>query len=199
MGILKHFFSCKDITQQVKYWIYTTGPLNTLLWGSESWIISEHNCNKLWAFHHSSIRRILGIWMDEVIECNMTNKQVRRWFDNMPPVDDFIARRTWNYMGKIMRAKDEFLPRKVLGAWVPIVRKQAITIKPQRKLHPSPENSTKRWDPWWSNIQRMVSDCSRWEKMEHSSWRPLQSLLQNWWQWKWICTVRKIWTTVSEM
>jgi len=55
MGILKHFFNYKDIFQQVKYWIYIAGPLNTLLWGSQSWNISEHNCDKLQAFHHSLI------------------------------------------------------------------------------------------------------------------------------------------------
>jgi len=55
MGILKHFFNCKDVTQQVKYWIYITGPLNTLLWGSKSLNISEHNHDKLQAFPHSSI------------------------------------------------------------------------------------------------------------------------------------------------
>ena len=61
--------------------------------------------------------------MDEVKECKITNEQVRRWFDNIPPVDNFIARRTWNYMVKIMRTKDKSLPRKLLGAWVPSARK----------------------------------------------------------------------------
>jgi len=28
MGILRHFFSCKDIKFRVKYWVYITGPLN---------------------------------------------------------------------------------------------------------------------------------------------------------------------------
>jgi len=31
MEILKHFFNCKDVAQHVKYWIYITGLLNTLL------------------------------------------------------------------------------------------------------------------------------------------------------------------------
>ena len=33
MGILRHFFSCKDIELRVKYWVYLMGPLNVLLWG----------------------------------------------------------------------------------------------------------------------------------------------------------------------
>jgi len=69
MGILRHFFSCEDIELRVKYWVYIEGPLNILLWGSKSWNLSNQNQIKLHDFHHSSICQILGIWMDEVIEC----------------------------------------------------------------------------------------------------------------------------------
>ena len=131
MGILQHFFSCKDVSQCVKYWIYLSGPLNMLLWGTESWNISEHNRDKLRAFHHSAIRRILGIWMDEVMECRITNEQVRKWFENIPPIDDFIARRTWNYLGKVLRGKSETIPKMMLGAWVSAPRKAG---RPQSNL-----------------------------------------------------------------
>ena len=41
MGILKHFFSSKDMDPQVKYWVYLAGPLNSLLWGCKSWNVME--------------------------------------------------------------------------------------------------------------------------------------------------------------
>ena len=41
MGILKHFFSSKDVDPQVKYWVYLVRPLNCLLWGCKSWNIME--------------------------------------------------------------------------------------------------------------------------------------------------------------
>ena len=31
MGLLRHFFNCKDIDLNIKYWIYMAGPLNILL------------------------------------------------------------------------------------------------------------------------------------------------------------------------
>ena len=43
MGIMKHLFNCRDVDRHVKYWVYISGPLNTLLWGAESWNISEKN------------------------------------------------------------------------------------------------------------------------------------------------------------
>ena len=47
MGLLRHFFTCKDVDRRVKYWVYATRPLNTLLWGSKSWNLNEHNMKKL--------------------------------------------------------------------------------------------------------------------------------------------------------
>jgi len=46
MGILKHFFSSKDIDPQVKYWVYLTGPLNCLLWGCKSWNVMKRKQRK---------------------------------------------------------------------------------------------------------------------------------------------------------
>jgi len=86
------------------------------------------NHNNLHAFHHSAIRRILGIWMDEVKECHIMNEQVKKWFNNIPTIDDFIARRTWTCMGKALRTKNDSLPKKMLGAWIPMARK---TGRPQ--------------------------------------------------------------------
>jgi len=100
MGILRHYFSCKDVKLRVKYWVYITGPLNVLLWGSKSWNLSDQNQIKLCAFHHPAIHQILGIWMDEVIKCWIMNEQVRNWFGNIPPIDELIMRRTWRYIGK---------------------------------------------------------------------------------------------------
>jgi len=102
MGNLKHFFNSKDVAQL----------LNTLLWGSESWNISNHNCNNLRAFHHSAIWETLGIWMDEVKECHIMNEQVRKCFNNIPLINDFIARRTWAYIGKVLRTKNKSVPKK---------------------------------------------------------------------------------------
>jgi hypothetical protein len=43
LGITRHFVKCRDIDIRVKYQIYTAGPLNALLWGCETWNISEKN------------------------------------------------------------------------------------------------------------------------------------------------------------
>ena len=43
LGILKHFFNCKEVDRGIKYWVYLTTPLNTLLWGTKSWNLTKYN------------------------------------------------------------------------------------------------------------------------------------------------------------
>ena len=140
------------------HWIYMAGPLNILCWGSESWNLSEQNREKLNAFHHMAIRQILGIWMDEVIECHIMNEQVRKWFCNIPKVNSFITRRTWKYMGKVFRTRGESLLKKMLGAWVSATRKAGrlqmsckdnfiCTLKEVLNSQISNEATFKEWFP----------------------------------------------------
>jgi hypothetical protein len=118
MGILRHFFNGKDIDHRVKYWVYLAGPLNCLLWGCESWNLTERNKEKLRAFHHSAIRRILDITWTRVREEKITNEEIRHRFCQILEIDTFIIRRTARYVGKIYRSDDQMLPKKLLGAWI---------------------------------------------------------------------------------
>jgi len=83
--------------------VYTAGPLNTLLWGCESWNMTAKNIRRLSGFHHKAIKRILGLRWECVKEERITNEEVRNHFNNSPNIETFIIRRTNRYIGKIMR------------------------------------------------------------------------------------------------
>jgi hypothetical protein len=68
MGASKHFFDNKNVDKRIKAQIYIAGALNALLWGCETWNLTKQNLNKHMAFHHSAIRRILGIKWDQARE-----------------------------------------------------------------------------------------------------------------------------------
>ena len=117
MGLLYHVFQSKEIDLKTKHLIYITGPLNTLLWGCESWSLKESLLLKLQAFHHSSIRRILNIHWKRMKDQKITNEQIRSKFNNIPSIETFMIRRTLRYLGKIVQ-NDFSIPRQLLGAWV---------------------------------------------------------------------------------
>ncbi len=124
MGYAKHFFTNKDVDRRIKYQVYTSGPLNALLWGCETWNLTERNLRKLRSFHHGAIRHILQISWTQVREKHIKNKEVRAMFLGIPDIDAFINRRTAKYIGKVARSDDSTLPKKFLAAWINKARKE---------------------------------------------------------------------------
>ena len=118
MGILKHFLSSKGINLQVKYWVYLARPLNCLLSDANPGTSWKNNKERLRSFHHSAIRRILGITWTRVREERITNDEVRYHFLQIPDLDAFIIWCTARYMGKVCRSEDRMTLKKLLGAWI---------------------------------------------------------------------------------
>ena len=132
MGMLRHLFKSRDVDRRVKFWIYLTGPINTLLWGSESWNLSQSNLHDLNVFHHAAIRYILNIKWTQVREQRITNDELRQRFNDIPDIELLIIKRTWTYIGKIVRSPNTSIPKRLMGAWIQCPRKMG-----------HPQNSTK--------------------------------------------------------
>jgi hypothetical protein len=98
---------------------------------------------------HRTVRRILGIRMQQVKDERITNKKVREMFFNIPSAQEMVAARQLSYLGKMVRNHDEeHLPLKLLTAWVNNKRptggvlytnKRSITTHLNLILPPIPE------------------------------------------------------------
>ena len=96
MGLLRHFFTGMDVDRWMKYWIYVTCPLNMLPQHAPMGVqIRESKCkstNISHAFHHSVVRKILGIKWDQLREQTIMNDEVREHFYNTTNIKAFIIR-----------------------------------------------------------------------------------------------------------
>jgi hypothetical protein len=99
----KELFNCGDVSIRIKIIMYQAIPLNTVLWGYASWSLKEREKKKLEAFHHSAIRRILGISMRRVYEERITDKTVRSKFVGVPKISSFILQCYLQYIAKTVR------------------------------------------------------------------------------------------------
>ena len=117
MGALKLFWRNQYVDLKAKKQIFQAIPLNLLLWGCEAWALRESQLNKLDAFLHRQIRRILGINMLQVKEEKITNKSIRKIFYNMPDMRSLIAIRHMTFLGKITRAPASHPAKELLVAW----------------------------------------------------------------------------------
>eukprot|EP00978_Attheya_sp_CCMP212_P025434 scaffold81767_cov26-Attheya_sp.AAC.1 len=113
----------KHIELGIKVWLYLALPVNTLLWGCESWAISAEAARRLESFHTKSIRKILGVTMWNVEALRITNKQILKEFNNMPSMENIIAKRQLIWIGKLAGLPEYRLPRQLMAAWIQHPRK----------------------------------------------------------------------------
>ena len=116
MGALLNFFHSKaDL--QTKRFIFQAIPLNTVLYGCESWTITAQLEQKLTSFFHSSLRRILDLKMDQVKDHRIRNEHIQNKF-NISDIMDTLRYRQFQFLGKIARLPDTCPQRKFLSAWI---------------------------------------------------------------------------------
>jgi hypothetical protein len=66
MGQLKQLFTSRDVPLDIKLHMYHNIPVNTFLWGCETWDLCDSDTNRLNVFDHRSIGMIMGISIRKV-------------------------------------------------------------------------------------------------------------------------------------
>jgi hypothetical protein len=116
VGALGNFFrSSADL--KTKRQIFLAIPVNTALYGCESWALTEEHRKRITGFYHKAARRILGINMFHVEEFHIRNEHVRNRLSVPNPLD-IIRRRQFNQLGKFARLPEHRAPRQFIAAWV---------------------------------------------------------------------------------
>ena len=118
MGALRHFWNNPYADLKAKHSIFQAIPLNLLFWGCESWALRKSHIRKLDVFIHRSIRRIMGIGMQQVHDERIRNERVRKIFFNIPDAESQLTIRQMTYIGKLTRTPEDHPPKQLLPAWV---------------------------------------------------------------------------------
>ena len=61
------------------------------------------------------------------------NNKIRKWFYNIPDAGSLIAMKQLNFIGKVVRKEDLFIPKQLLTAWVNNKRKCGGVLTTNRK------------------------------------------------------------------
>eukprot|EP00978_Attheya_sp_CCMP212_P043112 scaffold275595_cov30-Attheya_sp.AAC.2 len=113
MGALRDYFKCKQVSLKAKRMIYLAILINLVLWGDESWALTETSMRKLSVFHTRSIRTILQINMTEVQEKRIRNEKILEMI-NILSMDRLVAKRQLRWLGNVSRMAENRLPSKML-------------------------------------------------------------------------------------
>lgn len=101
-------FTCKN-----KIKIFKSNVISVLLYGCETWRMTQTDEKKLDAFLHKSLRRMLKIYWP----MRVTNEEIRRR-TGVETISSQVARRRWAWLGHVLRMDHNTHPRTAL-TWVP--------------------------------------------------------------------------------
>jgi hypothetical protein len=90
MGALHELFDSHEVPLDVKLRLYIAISFTTALWGCESWALRDTDHNTLEVFHHSAIRRILGILMKRAREERISNTERIIRFFGIPTINNLM-------------------------------------------------------------------------------------------------------------
>ena len=160
-ALRKCIFASQTIAFKAKSALYVALILSILLYGSESWCLTEKLLRKLRTFHHRCVRAM----------CRVTRKHTRvhristvelLYRTGLSPIDTYITRRQLRWAGHVARMDFSRLPRKMISCWV---RNKRPCGAPQytygRGLVKAMKKANVDPDSWW----RLASNREDWRRM----------------------------------
>ena len=112
-AVLRNIWRSSRIGTKTKLKIFKSNVLGVLLYGAESWKVSQSVCHKIDVFQTRCLRRILKIFWPRTI----SNEELYRR-TNTAPLSVEIKRRRWRWIGHINRMALNAIPR-VAMRWTP--------------------------------------------------------------------------------
>jgi hypothetical protein len=165
----------------VKKLVYQSIPVNTLLFGCETWSLTESNKKKLSSAYHNGLRKVLQLRMNTVEKYRIRNEHVRNKLD-VPHILDIVKKRQHDFLGKIAEMHSDNLQRQFLGAWIPKPRPTGAPRYSMRHTHTetlrhtlgdevitTPHANLAEWI-------KLTSDKNMWKRLS-SSWLVNQTRL----------------------
>ena len=110
---MKPVWKSKIYNRTTKLKLYKSIVLPVLLYGSECWRMTKGDTSRLSVFHHSCLRRILGIFWPVKISNNQLLQDTRQ-----EAMNDILKKRRWKWLGHVMRMRQE-MPARIALTWTP--------------------------------------------------------------------------------
>lgn len=151
---LHNIWNSSILSLNTKIKIFNSNVKSVLLYGCETWLVTEVLTNKIQSFVNRCLRRILKIWWPNTI----SNIELHRR-TNQQPIATEISIRKWGWIGHTFRKDPDEVCRQALD-WNPQGNRKRgrpkVTWK--RTVLKEVENCGKTW----SETKRIARDRSKW-------------------------------------
>ena len=108
----------EDLPAKLRIRLYDATVINILLWGCESWALTEELRRKLEVCHHRFLRKMIGITIYDVKDHHISNAQVREELNNCYTFHQSLELRRARWLEKLALMSCKRGPRNVLLSWI---------------------------------------------------------------------------------
>ena len=114
---MKRVLCSEDIPVKLRVRLYDATVINILLWGCESWALTEELRRKLEVCHHRFLRKMVGITIYDVKDNHISNKQVREEL-TCYKIHQSLELRRARWLEKLAHMNDKRGPKNALRSWI---------------------------------------------------------------------------------
>ena len=111
-------FSSTSVSRAAKAAAYEGIVLSILLFGSESWCLTEMLRQRLRVFHAMALRAMCRVSRKHTWEHHIATEDLMSQL-GLDGMEYYVARRQLGWLGHVARMPASRLPRQMLSAWVP--------------------------------------------------------------------------------
>ncbi|XP_061191532.1 uncharacterized protein LOC133199675 [Saccostrea echinata] len=151
---LGNIWKSSTIRTKTKIKIFKTNVIGVLLYGSESWKVTNNITQKLDTFQTRCLRRILKIfWLNKISNEELYERT------QTAAISDQIKEKRWKWIGHVLRKETSDIPRVALR-WTPPGKRNRG--RPKETWRRSVEKEMKEQGWTWGKVQQMSVDRQRW-------------------------------------
>ena len=152
--MLNSVWKSNIIRRKTKLKIFNSNVKSVLLYGAETWLMTEKLRSRLQCFVNKCLRKVMRIFWPDWI----TNREL--WSEtNQTPIDLQIRQRKWKWIGHTLRKEQCSITRQALR-WNPAGRRNRG--RPKMTWRRTVEEEMKHVDLSWGQIQAIAMNRVRW-------------------------------------
>ena len=154
---LKNIWSSRVLSSRTKIRLFNSNVKMVLLYGAETWRITNTTINKVQTFVNNCLRRILQIhWPDTISNSELWEKTQQR------PVEEEIRRRRWAWIGHSLRKPVTSTTRQAL-TWNPQGKRRRG--RPRNTWRRDLQADTRKMGYTWNQLEKMAQDRGLWRSV----------------------------------
>jgi hypothetical protein len=110
-------FSSQDVPERLKGKVYKGGVLAVLLYGCESWCLTQESIQRLSLWHNKRVREMCRVTMCQTFVHRITSASLQKR-TGVFELQYYVASRTLQWAGHVARMPKDRLPKRLMLSWV---------------------------------------------------------------------------------